>query len=652
MSASIKACIARHAVALLPSLPVPSPLLPVPSPLTTSPTNTGAPLGYKPRKRACLTTLALGFEVDESSTASATGQPEPDLESNHRRYRVEQTSYEIIDTWDEIVNTLIEIALTTLEDDRALLRDRVNTLFRDRPDHRRTTMLLDREVMYAYEAWAGNEDRSAAIAAHVQTLEAQQNMMWTGAGMAITAMIQEPAKEGKVVGLTQWMEKMESVFLINNYTIASQAGNGNVVARVYAVGTTETNLNSSVVTLLFVKKKDGSFQMCIDYRELNKLMVKNRYPLLRIDDLFNQLQGLSVYSKISQGIHMDPAKIESIKDWASPKTAMEIRQSLGLTAFQLIKQQLCNAPILALPEGSKDFVVYYNASIKGLGAMLMQRGKVISYGSRQLKVHEKNYTTHDLELGAVVKTNVVADALSRKERIKPLRVRALVMTISLDIPKQNLGAQTEARKPENLKSEDVGDRLTKSAHVLPMRGNDPMDKLVRLYLKKVVTRHGIPVSIIYDRDPSYHDSIKAASYEALYGQKCRSPVYWAEVRDTQLLGPEIVQEATEKIVQIKQRIQDTCDRQKSYTGIRHKPLEFQVGSQVMLKVSPWKGVVRFSKWGKLNPRVHSTFHVSNLKKCLSDEPLAVPLDDIHIDDKLCFIKEPVEIMDREVKRLK
>ncbi|GJW62846.1 reverse transcriptase domain-containing protein [Tanacetum coccineum] len=696
--------------------------------------------------------------------------------------------------------------------------------------------------------------------------------------------------------------------------------------------------------VLFVKKKDGSLRMCIDYRELNKLTVKNRYPLPRIDDLFDQLQGSSVYSKIdlrsgyhqlrvreedisktafrtryghyefqvmpfgltnapavfmdlmnrvckpyldkfvivfiddiliysknkqeheehlkiilellkkeelyakfskcefwipkvqflghvidNKGIHVDPAKIESVKDWASPKTPTEIRQFLGLAgyyrrfiegfskiakpmtkltqkkvkfewgdkqeaAFQLLKQKLCSAPILALPEGNEDFIVYCDASIKGLGAVLMQREKVISYASRQLKIHEKNYTTHDLELGAVVfalkiwrhylygtkctvftdpkslqhildqkelnmrqrrwlellsdydcdiryhpgKANVVADALSRKERDPLLRVRALVMTISLDLPKQILNAQTEARKPENIKSEDVGgmlienakfpeaireqkleprtdgtlclngrswlpcygdlrtvimheshkskysihpgsdkmyqdmkklywwpnmkadiatyvskcltcakvkaehqrpsgllvqpkipewkwdnitmdfvtklpkssqgydtiwvivDRLTKSAIFTPMRETDPLDKLARMYLKEVVTRHGIPVSIICDRDPrfasnfwrslqnalgtnldmstayhpqtdgayhpqtdgqsertiqtledmlracaidfgkgwvnhlplvefsynnSYHASIKAAPFEALYGRKCRSTCF-------------------------------------------------------------------------------------------------------------------------------
>ncbi|GJR18619.1 retrotransposon protein, putative, ty3-gypsy subclass [Tanacetum coccineum] len=772
--------------------------------------------------------------------------------------------------------------------------------------------------------------------------------------------------------------------------------------------------------VLFVKKKYGSFRMCIDYRELNKLTVKNRYPLLRINNLFDQLQGSSVYSKIdlrfgyhqlrvrdedipktafrtryvhyefqvmpfgltnaptvfmdlmnrvcrpyldkfvivfiddiliysktkeehdahlrlilellkkeelyakfskcdfwlskvqflrhvidSEGIHVDPAKIESIKDWESPKTPTEICQFLG----------------------SENFVVYCDASHKGLGAVLMQKEKVIAYASLQLKIHEKNYTTHDLELGVVVfalkmwrhylygtkcvvftdhkslqhiidqkelnmrqrrwlkllsnydcelryhpgKANVVADALSRKSRPKPLRVRALVMTIGLNLPVQILNAQVEARKEENYETEDlcgmiknlepradgtlclknkswipcfgnlraltmheshkskysihpgsdkmyqylkklywwpnmkaeiathvskcmtcakvkaeyqkpsgllvqpiipiwkwenitmdfvtklpkttsgqdtiwvIVDRLTKSAHFLPMKETDSMEKLTRQYLKEVVSRHGVPVLIISDRDSkftshfwkslnealgtqldmstayhpqidgqsertiqtledmlracvmdfgkgwdrhlpliefsynnNYHTSIKAAPFEALYGRKCRSPICWAEVGDAQLTGPEIVRETTEKIIQIKHRLQASRDRQRSYADKRRKPLEFQVGDKVMLKVSPWKGVIRFSKRGKLNPRyigpfkilakvgtvayrlelleklssVHSTFHVSNLKKCLSDEPLAISLDEVYVDDKLNFIEEPVEVMDHEVKRLK
>ncbi|GJX16288.1 putative reverse transcriptase domain-containing protein, partial [Tanacetum coccineum] len=177
---------------------------------------------------------------------------------------------------------------------------------------------------------------------------------------------------------------------------------------------------------------------------------------------------------------------------------------------------------------------------------------------------------------------------------------------------------------------------------------------------------------------SYHSSVRCALFEALYGRKCRSPIMWVEVGEGQLIGPELVQETTEKISQIKDRLKAARDRQKSYADKRRKPLEFSVGDYVLLKVSPWKGVVRFGKKGKLAPRfvgpfeiiekvgpvayrldlleelngVHDTFHVSNLKKCLADPTLQVPLDEIRVDAKLNFMEEPVEILDKEFKKLK
>ncbi|GKA59058.1 reverse transcriptase domain-containing protein [Tanacetum coccineum] len=637
-------------------------------------------------------------------------------------------------------------------------------------------------------------------------------------------------------------------------------------------------------------------------------------------------------------------KIEAVKNWKAPTTSSEIRSFLGLAgyyrrfianfskiakpltsltqknqkyvwgveqeeAFQTLKNNLCDAPILSLPDGVEDFVVYCDASNQGLGCVLMQRNKVIAYASRQLKIHEKNYTTHDLELGAVVfalktwrhylygtksviytdhkslqhifdqkelnmrqrrwielfsdyeceiryhpgKANVVADALSRKERVKPKRVRAMAMTIQSGVKGMILAAQGEAFNQENVLAErlhgldqqmerkgdgslyfmdriwvplvggvrtvimdeahksrysvhpgadkmyyDLRDmywwpgmkrdiatyvsecltcakvkaehqrpsgllqqpeipewKLTKSAHFLAIREDYSTEKLARLYTDEIVARHGVPVSIISDRDArftsrlwqtfqkalgtrldmstayhpqtdgqseriiqtlkdmlracvidfggswdvhlplaefsynnSYYTSIRCAPFEALYRRKCRSPVLWAEIGEGSLIGPGLVQETTDKVVVIKEKLKAARDCQKSYADSGSKMTEYEVGENVllkvsswkgaMLKVSPWKGVVCFGKKGKLAPRyvgafeilerigpvtyrlrlseelsgLHDMFHLSNLKKCLADASLHVSLDEIKVDKTLRHVLEHVEIMDREIKSLK
>ncbi|GJX34355.1 putative reverse transcriptase domain-containing protein [Tanacetum coccineum] len=233
------------------------------------------------------------------------------------------------------------------------------------------------------------------------------------------------------------------------------------------------------------------------------------------------------------------------------------------------------------------------------------------------------------------KANVVTDALSMKDK-EPIRVRALVVTFK-------------------------------------------MEKLTRCYLKEIVCRHRVPVEgtietvedmlracVIdfgsdwdkhlplaeFSYNNSYHASIKAAPFKALYRRKCRSPVCWSEVGDAQLTGPEMIRETTEMIVQIKNRLLAARSRHKSYADVRRKPLEFEVGNKVMLKVSPWKGVVRFGKHGKLSPRYIGPFKILSRVEVLSDEDLIIPLDEIRIDEKLYFIEEPIEIMDRELKQLK
>ncbi|GJT27818.1 putative reverse transcriptase domain-containing protein [Tanacetum coccineum] len=345
----------------------------------------------------------------------------------------------------------------------------------------------------------------------------------------------------------------------------------------------------------------------------------------------------------SRGIHVDPAKIESIKDWASPKTPTEIRQFLGLAGYyrrfiegfskiaksmtkltqkgikfdwgekeetlSSCKKNCACAPILALPEGSEDFVVYCDASHKGLGAVLMQREKVIAYASRQLKVHEKNYTTHDLELGSVV--------------------------FALKIWRHYL----------------YGTRCTvftdhKSLqHILDQK---------ELNMRQ---RRWLELLSDYDCDIRYHPG-KA-------NQIVLSDMARGKAEHQRPSG-------------LPSTTRNTEWKLSGYADLKRKLMEFQVGDRVMLKVSPWKGVVRFGKRRKLNPRyvgpfkvlakvekvayrlelpkelskVHHTFQVSNLKKCYNDEPLVMPLEGIHVDDKLQFVEEPAEIMEREIKRLK
>ncbi|GKB13406.1 reverse transcriptase domain-containing protein [Tanacetum coccineum] len=219
--------------------------------------------------------------------------------------------------------------------------------------------------------------------------------------------------------------------------------------------------------------------------------------------------------------------------------------------------------------------------------------------------------------------------------------------------------------PKTLSRHDIiwviVDRLSKSVHFIPTKATYSIETITRLYIKEIVSWHRVPISIISDHDSHFTSRFWQSMQSALVG-------------DVQLTGPEIIHETTEKIVQIQQFFQATRDRQRSYANVRRKPLEFQVGDRVTLKVSPRKGVIRFGKRGKLNPQyirpfkildrvgpvayklelpeelsnVHNTFHVSNLKKCLSNESLIIQIKELRLDDKLNFVEELIEIMEREV----
>ncbi|KAG8474912.1 hypothetical protein CXB51_031631 [Gossypium anomalum] len=729
--------------------------------------------------------------------------------------------------------------------------------------------------------------------------------------------------------------------------------------------------------VLFVKKKDGSMRLCVDYRQLNKVTIKNKYPLPRIDDLFDQLKGATWFSKIDlrsgyairvdkcsccvyglmnrifrpyldkfvvvfiddiliyskddtehaehlrivlqtlrdkqlyakfsksefwlrevgflghivsgDGIRVDPSKISAIVDWKPLKNVTEVRSFLGLAgyyrrfvngfsiiaapitrllqkdvkfewteecqqSFEELKKLLTEAPVLVQPESGKEFVVYSDASLNGLGCVLMQEGKVVAYASRQLKPYERNYPTHDLELAAVVfalkiwrhfcmrrwlellkdyelvidyhpgKANVVADALSRK-LLFALRVMNTQLKVSDDgsilaelrVKLKFLQEISEAQKDDQdlqakrkqcevdtesdfrigsdgclmfkdricVKAEHqvpsgllqpimvpewkwdritmdfvsglpltpgkkdaiwvIVDRLTKSAHFIPVRTDYSLNKLADLYIREIVRLHGIPLSIISDRDPrftsrfwqklqdalgtklnfstafhpqtdgqserviqiledmlrccvlefqgswerylplvefaynnSYQTSLKMAPYEALYGRKCRTPLYWTELKENQIYGVDLIKETEEKVKVIRDCLKAVSDRQKSYADLKRKDIEFQVGDKVFLKVSPWKKVLRFGRKGKLSPRfigpyeviekvgpvayrlalppelekIHDVFHVSMLRRYRSDPSHVVSPTEIELQPDMTYEEEPIKILAREVKQLR
>ncbi|GKB38504.1 putative reverse transcriptase domain-containing protein [Tanacetum coccineum] len=364
------------------------------------------------------------------------------------------------------------------------------------------------------------------------------------------------------------------------------------------------------------------------------------------------------------GIHVDPGKIEVLKNWKAPTTSSEIRLFLGLAGYY--RHFIANLSKIAKPLTSltqknqkvEDFVVYCNASNQGLSCVLMQRNKVIAYALRQLKIYEKNYTTYDLELGAVVfalKTwrhyaNVVADALSRKEWVKPKHVRAMAMTIQSGVKGMILVAQGEAFNQENW----PGIKRNIATYVSDC-----------LTYAKVKTEHQWPSGLLQQPEiPEWKwESITMDFIIKLPRRRNGHDAIWVVV---------------DRLTKSAHYLAIREDYRKSYADSGRKMKEYEVRKSVLLKVSPWKGVMRFEKKGKLTPRyvrpfeilkrigpvayrlrfpeeligVHDTFHVSNLKKCLGHANLHVPLNKIKIDKTLCFVKEPIEIIDREVKRLK
>ncbi|WJX56312.1 hypothetical protein P8452_41980 [Trifolium repens] len=532
---------------------------------------------------------------------------------------------------------------------------------------------------------------------------------------------------------------------------------------------------------------------------------------------------------ISQGgVSVDPSKVEAVLNWERPRSVTEVRSFLGLAGyyrrfilgFSEIALPL-TPPVLVIPDPTRKYVVYCDASNKGLGCVLMQDGAVVAYASRQLKPHEQNYPTHNLELANMRqrrwmeylkdfdfnlnyhpgKANVVADALSRKtlyasellmqqcglyEKFRDLNlnvvyrksgIRVNRIEVSCELRPRIMQAQQDdvelqkrVNHPEfsvatdgailyegrlcvpqddelkrlileeahksgfsihpgstkmyhdlkenywwpNMKAEIaefvsrcirgqdsiwvIVDRLTKSAHFIPVKSTYKAPQYAAIFMEQIVRLHGVPMSIVSDRDPistsrfwkafqnamgtpvedDYHASIGMAPYEALYGRKCRTPLCWTEVGDRGFLGPNIVQETTLKIKSIRDKLKVAQSRQKSYADKRRRFLEFQEGDHVFFRVTPKLGLRGVFKTKKLCPRfigpyqilrrvgpvayqlalppsmsgLHDVFHVSQLRKYIPDPYQPVELEQIDLQPDLTYQPDPVRIVERDAKILR
>nr|GEU43740.1 putative reverse transcriptase domain-containing protein [Tanacetum cinerariifolium] len=406
----------------------------------------------------------------------------------------------------------------------------------------------------------------------------------------------------------------------------------------------------------------------------------DKFMIVFIDDILiyskTQEKHVEHLRLVLELLKKEKVKIEVVKNQKAPRTLTECKtfdwgeeQEL---AFQTLNDKLYNAPILALLKGPEDFMVYCDASKIGLGCVLMQKELFSDYDCK-ICYH----------LG---KANVVADALSRKERVKCKRVRAMNMIHRSSIKDRILAAQKDRYWWLGMKK-DIAEYVRRGSTMTSMREDYKMERLARLYLNEIVARHGVSILIISNRDSrftlrfwlsmqealgtyldmsmAYHFQtdgqsehpiqtledmlriVRCASFEAFYGRKCRSPIRWAEVGEGQLIGPELVQETTEKISQIKDRLKDA---RVVRFGKKQKLSPRFVGPfEIIEKVGPvayWLDLPE-----ELNG-VHDTFHVSNLKNCLADPTLQVPLDEIRVDAKLNFVEEPAKILEREFKKLK
>ncbi|WVZ93838.1 LOW QUALITY PROTEIN: hypothetical protein U9M48_039792 [Paspalum notatum var. saurae] len=569
--------------------------------------------------------------------------------------------------------------------------------------------------------------------------------------------------------------------------------------------------------VLLTEKKDGTLRMCVDYRGLNAVTVKNKYPLSRIEDLFDQLKGACVFSKIDlrSGYHqlrIRPSDIPKIafisryglyeytvmsfgltnasaffmymmnsvfmeyldkfvvifiddiliyskteaeheehlrlklreqklyakfskcdfwieevkflghvisnggiavdhskasENWKIPGDVKDIRSFLGLAgygrrfiegfskiakpmmsllkknikfkwmpacqgAFEELKKRLTTAPVLTFSDMHKPFSVYCDASRLGLGCVLMQEGKVIAYASRQLRDHEKNYPTHDLELAAVVYALKKPAGLLQPLKIPEWKWEEIGMDFIVGLPRTQSGFDSiwVVRLHESM---DTKLNFSSAYHPQTDGQIERTNQILEDMLRACAIQYGtswdksLPYAE-FSYNNSYQASIKMSLFQALYGKRCRMRLHWDQPGEKQLFGPEIIEDADRQVRMIRENLRIAQSRQKSYADHRRKDLEFAVGDYVYLKVSPIRGLRRFKVKGKLAPRyigpfkiidrkgeiayqlelpdrLSGVYDVSQLKKCLRVPKEQLQVDDLNVQDDLTYTEYPFQILE-------